>query len=209
MIKVISLILLSYITGSIPFSYIICKQIKGIDIRTVGSKNAGATNAGRVLGKAWFFIITILDALKGVLVILLVQYLLKQELILTIPYLPVICGVAVILGHTYSLFLKFKGGKGVAVSAGVLLMLDHRLLLISVFIFIITVAFSKYISLGSILASIILPVNVLIFYRNNMDYYFLIFCTVISAYVIYKHRENIKRLLSRTERKWGEKINKK
>lgn len=205
-IKIILLIMFSYLIGAIPFSFILCKKLKNIDIRTVGSKNVGATNAARILGKKWFFIIMLMDALKGFLIVFFTQYLINYHFIKPFSFLPILVSISVIMGHTFPIFLGFKGGKGVAVSAGVLLALDYRLLLLSLLIFILAVLISRYISLGSTLGSLFLPVSVLIFYHNNMNYYLFLFCLIISLYVIVKHKENIKRILKRTERKWGEKI---
>ena len=200
------LIIATYLTGSIPVSYLLCKKIKNVDIRTVGSKNIGATNAGRVLGKQWFFIITLLDAFKGFITVFTANYLMGEEEIIMHPVVPVLIGLIAIVSHTFSIYLNFKGGKGVAVSAGVLLALDFRIMLIGLLLFILIVAISKYISLGSIIASISMPTSYLILYYDDIDFYFLGFCLVIGFYVIFKHRTNIKRLISGTERKWGEKV---
>ncbi len=205
-IKIILLIMFSYLIGAIPFSFILCKKLKNIDIRTVGSKNVGATNAARILGKKWFFIIMLMDAFKGFLIVFFTQYLISHHFIKPFSFLPMLISISVISGHTFPIYLKFKGGKGVAVSAGVLLALDCRLMLLPILVFILAVVISRYISLGSTLGSLLLPISVLIFYQNNMDYFLFFFCFIISLYVIVKHKENIKRIFKGTERKWGEKI---
>lgn len=205
-IKVIISIIISYLIGSIPFSYILCKKIKNIDIRTVGSRNAGATNAGRVLGKKWFFIITPMDAFKGFFVVFVTQYLMNKQVIIQHPLIPIAVGLFAIFGHTCSVYLHFQGGKGVAVSAGVLLALDYPVLLVGIIVFIFVALISKYISLGSILGSISVPFSIIFFNKNSNNYYLFVFGLMISFYVIYKHKENIKRLISGKEKKWGEKI---
>ena len=205
-IKIIISIIISYFIGSIPFSYIFCKKIKNIDIRTVGSKNAGATNAARVLGRKWFFIITLLDAFKGFVTILIVQYLTKGGIIAQHSLIPILTGSSAIFGHTFSPYLNFKGGKGVAISAGVLLALDFRLLLIGIPVFILTVFISKYISLGSMLGAISIPLSIIFLYKKEDDHiYLLCFGFIIALYVIYKHIENIKSIISGRERKWNKK----
>ncbi len=207
-IKTIILIIISYLIGSISFSYVLCKKIKKIDIRTVGSKNIGATNAGRILGKRWFFVITIMDAFKGFFPVLYAKYLMNEQIIIQHPLIPIIVGLGAMLGHMYSIYLNFQGGKGVAVSAGIVIALNYWIVIICLFIFIIAVLISKYISLGSITASLFIPISLVfthkIIYKTEIDIYMLVFCFILCFYIIFKHRGNISRLLSGTERKWGE-----
>ena len=205
-IKIIISIIISYLIGSIPFSYIFCKKIKNIDVRTVGSKNAGATNAARVLGRKWFFIITLLDAFKGFIPVFIIQYLTKEGIIARHSLIPILTGSSAIFGHTFSPYLNFKGGKGVAVSAGVLLALDFRLLLIGIPVFVLTVLISKYISLASMLGAISIPLSIIFMHKKTGNFHYLLcFGLIISLYVIYKHKENIKSIISGTERKWSKK----
>ncbi len=196
--------LIAYLIGAIPTSYIIVKLLKKVDIRYYGSKNVGATNAGRLLGKKWFFIITLLDIIKGILPIFLSMNILNIRN--NSNWFLFLVGIITVIGHTFPIYLKFKGGKGVAVSAGVFLILDYRLLLIGLSVFLIIVLATKYISAGSIIASLSLPIAELILYNKNQNYYLLGITVLISIYIIYKHKNNIKRLLNRNERKWGEKI---
>jgi len=205
-VRSIIFILLSYCFGAIPVSYLLCKKIKNIDPRTIGSGNVGATNAARILGKKWFFIITIIDALKGFIPVYTSLILIQYKLIYPASIMSIIVAFATIIGHIYPIYLNFKGGKGVAVSTGVFLAFDYRLVLVGFAIFMLVASITKYISAGSITASISLPISYYFFNKNNIDIVFLIFVTVISLYVIYKHRDNIKRIIQGKERKWGEKV---
>lgn len=205
-IRSLIFLLISYCFGAIPVSYLLCKKIKNIDPRTIGSGNVGATNAARILGKKWFFIITIIDALKGFIPVYTSLILIEYKLIYSVSIMSIIVAFATIIGHIYPVYLNFKGGKGVAVSTGVFLAFDYRLVLVGLIIFILVVSITKYISAGSVTASISLPITYYILNKNNIDTAFLGFVLIISFYVIYKHRDNIKRILQGKERKWGEKV---
>ncbi len=202
----LAFIVLSYLVGAIPVSFLLCKKLKNIDIRFVGSKNVGATNAARVLGKKWFFIITAIDVFKGFLPVYLSKIFLQYKMIYPATVISIIIGLVTILGHIYPIYLNFKGGKGVAVSTGIFLAFDYRLVLVGFILFVITVGITKYISAGSVTASISLPFSYYFFNRDEIDKTFLIFTIFISIYVIYKHKGNIIRIIQGRERKWGEKI---
>lgn len=188
-----------YLIGSIPFGYIIAKIFAGIDIRSVGSNNIGATNVARVLGFGGFVSVFLLDMLKGFLPVL---YLKNQYGDNKIVLIAVLC---IILGHMYTIYLKFKGGKGVASAVGVYLALDPIGALYALILFSIIVSLFKMISLGSILSSIF----ILVYSLSMSDWVeFKIFIAVLVFFIVYKHRENIKRILSGTENKIGVKIDK-
>lgn len=198
-INIILVFIACYLLGSIPSSYILGKLLKGIDIRQFGSGNVGATNALRVLGTKIGIITLCFDMIKGVLAIMLGRLLLFESGNLTL----IGCGLAAILGHIFTIFLSFKGGKGVATSAGVFIALIPQAVIISLIVFILTVWLSKYVSLGSILAAIALfVVELIVNIRNSFaDLEILLFVLLISIFIVVKHRANIKRILAGNENK--------
>ena len=185
----------AYLIGSIPTGYLIVKAKTGQDIREVGSGSTGATNVKRVLGKKWFFAVMILDAIKGALPVVAAKYLYMGDLI---GLFPVIAAVMVIVGHSKPLFLGFKGGKSVASGVGTILALNFFVGLILVGVWAIVTWFSKYVSLGSIVTMIVAPI-VMILLNNPICYN--IYAFIAMVYVIYLHRENVKRLIQGTENK--------
>jgi glycerol-3-phosphate acyltransferase PlsY len=191
--------LLCYLLGSIPSGFIIGKLIKGIDIREHGSKNVGATNALRVLGTKLGIVTLVIDILKGVAAIQIVKIMISEPSDLLL----ILGGLSAIIGHIFTIFLRFKGGKGVATSAGVFVGLIPLPFAIALGVFIVTVAVSKYVSLGSIMAAITLFVVQLI---QNLQSGFekieiLILVFVVSIFIIFKHKANIKRLRDGNENK--------
>ena len=192
-------LLLCYLLGSIPTSFIIGKMVKGIDIRQYGSGNVGATNALRVLGIKIGVVTLIIDILKGYSAILLAKSLLNNPSNLMI----ILCGLAAILGHIFTIFLKFKGGKGVATSAGVFIGLISVPVIFALLVFVITVSISRYVSLGSIFAAITLFIAELFINIHNhfQDKEILIFVFLICTFIIYRHHANIKRLIAGNENK--------
>ena len=204
MLLFIALCILTYLIGSIPFAYLYGKYIKKIDIREHGSKNVGATNALRVLGTKAGIIVLLLDISKGLLpVILFTTMINSQFTILNSQLAPVMIGICAIIGHTFTVFLKFKGGKGVATSAGVVLALDPLVCLVALLIFAIIVAITRYVSLGSIIASVYLVITKIITYFlfPNPDIYKTIFMAALAILIIIKHKPNIVRLIKREENK--------
>ena len=193
------LILGAYILGSFPTGYLLVKAVKGQDIREIGSGNTGATNVKRVLGKKGFAFVLLVDAIKGYIPVFLAEYIEKKYGIMASWHvLPVLASFAVIIGHSKSIFLKFSGGKSVATTAGVGLALDWRVALTCYIWFAITAYISKYISFASI-TTMVLMVITMIWFNGTLSY--VIFCSITAIYVIFLHRENIKRLLSGTENK--------
>jgi acyl phosphate:glycerol-3-phosphate acyltransferase len=205
----------AYIAGSIPFGLLV-GLAKGIDVRKSGSGNIGATNVGRLLGRRFFFIVFFLDLLKGLLPMLAAAMVLAHEKSEQRVYvLWLLVGFAAILGHMFSLFLKFKGGKGVATSTGVLLGLWPFYTLPgfgAIIVFVITLMAARYVSLASIIGSMSFPVfYFLLGLARHWDPLgtqlpLLIFAIVITSMVVYKHRGNIARLRAGTENKIGRKI---
>jgi glycerol-3-phosphate acyltransferase PlsY len=194
----------AYFLGSIPTGYLVAKA-KGIDIRTVGSGNIGATNVFRVLGKAAGIFVLLVDFLKGFLACWLVARLGGRVFAGTganAEILTIVAGVSAILGHNYTCWLKFKGGKGVATTAGVLLALFWMVFIIALGIWILVFAISRYVSLASIFAAASLPVSAwLVGSTRRM----LLIALFLGALAIYKHKANIQRLVAGTENRFGKK----
>jgi glycerol-3-phosphate acyltransferase PlsY len=188
--------LVAYLLGSIPTGFLVAKA-RGIDIRTVGSGNIGATNAFRVLGKRFGIFVLLVDALKGWVAVQIAAPLVIQ-IIPEIPkdYAQITAGIAVILGHNFTCWLHFKGGKGIATSAGVLIALVPFSLLIILGVWIILFLLTRYVSIGSIAASFTLPFATWFHYR---DIGLTAVTAALGALAIYKHRRNIQRLLDGTE----------
>lgn len=196
MLEIIIAIALGYLIGSIPTGYIIVKLMTGQDIREIGSGSTGATNVKRVLGKKWFFTVMILDAVKGAVPVLLAYFFLHayQQYGLT----PVLAAIFVLIGHSKSIFLKFTGGKSVASGVGTILALCFPVGLLIAVIWGIITYISKYVSLGSIIALAVSPVLMYLF-KQPIGY--IIYCAIGAVYIIWLHRENIKRLIKGEESK--------
>ena len=192
------LLIFSYLIGSISFSYFISKGIKGVDIRKVGSGNAGATNTARVLGLKYALLVLALDALKGLVVILLASFLTADT------WLVLLSGGAVIIGHNWPVFFGFKGGRGVATTFGVFLGIVPVPALIVFLLFIIIIIFTRYVSLASIFGALSIPV-VMLLLRLPRDYF--IFALAVCLLLLWRHAPNIKRLLQGKESRLGEKVN--
>ncbi|MBS6602129.1 MAG: glycerol-3-phosphate 1-O-acyltransferase PlsY [Brachyspira sp.] len=186
----------AYLIGSIPTGYIIVKAFTGQDIRTIGSGSTGATNVKRVMGKKWFFITLLLDALKGALPVILAK--LFTTAFAGIGLLPVIAAIAVILGHSKSIFLKFTGGKSVASGVGTMIALNWQVGLMIALIWSIITYASKYVSLGSIIA---LAASPFLMWWCKAPIAYIGYCALAAIYVIWLHRSNIQRLIKGEENK--------
>lgn len=203
-------VLAAYLLGSLSSAVIISKKLTGSDIRSSGSGNAGATNMLRIHGKKYGVLTLIFDALKGVLAVLIgmaanyaIDVLCPGNSFILHGNLHFVTGVFAVIGHVFPVFFGFKGGKGVATSLGVILMLNWQIGLIIAASAIIIMALSGYVSLGSIIGGILYPVSVLVFMvaEKNVNYVSLACAVVLGVTVILKHRTNIQRLLSGTENK--------
>ena len=205
----------AYLLGSIPTGFLVAKA-KGIDIRNVGSGNIGATNAMRVLGKPAGIFVLLADAAKGfvaciasVLGLIIFNIYSSGPDLFNEEYLPlkmrcmVIAGIFAVLGHNYTCWLKFKGGKGIATTAGVYLALAPCPLLIALAVFLLAVIVTRYMSVGSIAGAIALPTAVWISQPHN--YFLGVVTTALGALAIYKHKSNIQRLMAGTENRLGKK----
>ncbi len=196
--KIILVIIICYLLGSVPFGYIVGKLFKKIDIREYGSGNIGATNAFRILGPVLASLVLIGDIGKGVFSIYLVRFLNIDSL-----FILIIAGLAVICGHDWSLFLRFKGGKGVATTFGVIFSFNLVISILAVIVWVIIIIFTKYASLASI-SSLTAVVIFMILLKQPYEY--VIFSIIILILTVFKHKENIKRLRLGKEKKFGEKI---
>lgn len=192
---ILTIAVVSYLIGSIPTGYIIVKLKTNQDIRTVGSGSTGATNVKRVLGKKWFFTVMILDAVKGMIPVIIAKIFAGGD---PLGVLAVIAAVMVIVGHSKPLFLGFKGGKSVASGIGTIYALNPLVGLILTVVWSVVTWFSKYVSLGSIIALICAPF--LMYYLKNPAAY-TFYAALAAIYIIYLHRENIKRLIKGNENK--------
>jgi glycerol-3-phosphate acyltransferase PlsY len=183
-------VILAYLCGSIPFAYIIARLVVNVDIRSVGSGNPGATNVLRTVGKFAGIVTFIADTLKGFIPVYFAMLMDASFF-----YLVIIAG-AVILGHIFSIFLNFQGGKGVATALGVFLVLVPLPSLIALSIFVLVFIFSNYVALASICAAVGLP---LASYFLSCRVEATIFAFVVAILIIYKHKTNIERLKNGTE----------
>jgi len=213
MLNLIFVVILSYLAGSIPTSIIVSKLVRGIDIREHGSGNAGGSNVFRILGWKYGVLVILLDALKGALAVIIVAclYLDSFPFKNITPFddftlVQIICGVAAVIGHIWTIFAGFRGGKGIATGLGVLIMIVTVDMALALGVFFLVVSLSRYISLGSIAAAVAVPLILVI--RENLfgidiqGYHTILpFTILLALLVIYTHRKNIDRLIKGSESK--------
>lgn len=196
---IVLLTILAYLLGAIPFGLLVAK-VNGVDIRKEGSGNIGATNVLRVVGKGWGIFTLVLDALKGFIPAFFFPILGGDS----VPEVyGVLFGFVAIIGHSFPVYLKFKGGKGVATSAGMLLGVAPVAVGVGILVFIVTVVLSRYVSLASILAAV--AVGILAWVEGEKSMIVKITITVMSLMIVWLHRANIKRLMNGTENRFGKK----
>ncbi|MBI3260636.1 MAG: glycerol-3-phosphate 1-O-acyltransferase PlsY [Ignavibacteriae bacterium] len=215
MVRLLLIIILSYLAGSLPTAVIISKLFFGFDIRERGSGNMGSTNAFRVLGVKWGIVVQIVDILKGVLAVVVISHLFTGAMPFVnrtpfedITVLRLIAGVSAVLGHIFSAFVQFRGGKGINTATGMLIAIAPVDVGIAFTLFLLVVFSSGYISLGSIVAAITIPTAMCIRYNilhvDIAGYHTMIFfCIGIALLVIYTHRANIGRLMSGNENRFA------
>ena len=192
-------VILAYAIGSFPTSFILAKAMKGIDIRQVGSQNAGATNVLRTVGKMPAVITLIVDILKGVFAVTVIaNFFYSFGIDLIFEFYQGLIGLVVVCGHVWSIFLGFRGGKGVATTIGVALGITPLALAPTLVIWVIVFALSGYVSLASIISLMLFPAAACIIGYN---FYTILFSVLVCSLSIYKHRENIRRLLKGQESK--------
>jgi len=199
MINALLALIIGYLLGSVNASIIISK-LKGDDIRNHGSGNAGATNTLRTYGKGVAAAVTLFDVLKGVIAVLIARYILKDEIAV------LFAGFGAVLGHNFPVYFDFKGGKGILTSFAVALMISPYSALCTFVIAIAIMAITRYVSLGSVVGAVVLAA--LTFFFESGNYNISIFMVLLALLAIFRHRENIKRLINGTERKLGEKKDK-
>lgn len=191
--------IIAYLIGSIPTGYLIVKIKTDEDIRTIGSGSTGATNVKRVLGKDWFFIVMFIDGIKGMIPVLLAKLTNHYHLVDdNLGIIAVLCAIFVIIGHSKPIFLQFKGGKSVASGVGTILALNIFVGLAIALIWGIITYSTKYVSVGSIVALAISP---FIMYFTKNPLFYTVYCAIAALYIVYLHRENIKRLIKGEENK--------
>lgn len=196
--------LVSYLVGSISWSYLITWKVNGCDLRTFGSGNLGATNAGRLLGKKWAIVIYLLDFAKG-LIGTYVPYLLAEVPIWNDIPLPIAGGFLTVIGHIFPFYLKFKGGKGVATGSGVVLALAPWTGLCSILTWIVVAATTRLVSAASVLAAISMPIWYLWTSNGENFWAYESFLIVVATLVTIMHHTNIKRIFRGEEDKSWEK----
>jgi len=226
MLTLLAILAVSYVIGSIPTSLMAGKMLKGIDIRQFGSGNAGGTNAFRVLGWKPGLIVTLIDIVKGVVAAVSVVAFFRHHPIGAFPdinevALRLLAGMSAVIGHVFTLFAGFKGGKGVSTAAGMLIGIAPVSMLMVVGIFLLTVYLSRHVSVASMLAAIAFPLIIAVrkyifelgggldyyiklfdsqlLFHDSLDYHLMIFGFVVALAILYTHRANIRRLISGTE----------
>jgi glycerol-3-phosphate acyltransferase PlsY len=200
--------LLTYFVGAIPFGFLTAKWVKGVDIRETGSRNIGATNAARALGRKWFPVIFTLDFMKGFApVFWLAPIVWGKWTCPTCPYgealILIFCGLMAMGGHMWPVYLKFKGGKGVATGAGVIFAINWQAGLIAISIWLAVFLLFRYVSLASIAGAIAMAVGQAITGPHgalgDKSMPVTVFCAIMAVVVVVKHRDNIRRLMKGEE----------
>jgi len=195
--RVETALVVAYLLGSLTFATILVRAVRGIDIRTVGSGNAGGTNVLRTSGKGLALLVALLDILKGVVAVLLMT---------SVTYDPRWLGaaaVAAVLGHVFPVFFAFRGGKGVATAVGAFAVLSPGSVLVIVAVFVLVVAATRYVSLGSVTAACLLPLTMGLVFRAPEGE--VVAAVATAVLLVFSHRTNIGRLLSGTESRLGKK----
>ena len=202
---------IAYLLGSIPFGYLLVRIFRGEDVRLTGSGNIGATNVARTGAKGLGIATLVLDALKGALAVWLAGILAASKYNICGDFVTYPCGqplrlmavaaLFAVLGHVFPVWLKFKGGKGVATALGVFCVLFPKAILVALAIFILVVVVTRYVSLGSILGAIAFPVAA--YFMQSSDWLSLLLASLVALIVVLKHHQNIGRLLAGTENRLG------
>lgn len=195
---VLLFLVFGYFLGSIPFGLLIARKVKKIDIREHGSRSTGATNVFRVVGKKWGFLVLFLDALKGAIAVVLPQLFFAD-----VPFsYKALFAVSAILGHTFSLWINWKGGKGVATSLGVFLALVPLPAAVTFAGWILVFSFTRIISVASLAAAVFFPVAVSVFFYGKEEFSFLLpLGLLLAVFIFYTHRANISRILKGEEKR--------
>ena len=194
--------IIAYCLGSISFSVIFSKKMAGFDVREKGSGNAGSTNVLRTVGKKAAALTLICDILKGIIAVLLAYAFSHIVEDANGALMVQIAGIMVVIGHTFPVFFKFKGGKGVATSLGIIMLINYQIGLICLIFALLVMFLTKTVSIGSIMAAILFPVLTLLIHENYLvEGNYIIFGILLALIVIYNHRSNIKRIMNGEENK--------
>jgi glycerol-3-phosphate acyltransferase PlsY len=187
----------SYLLGSVPTSYIVGRWIAGKDLRQHGSKNLGATNVYRVLGLKYAIPVAFVDVTKGVVAVTVIAPQVSAE-----PWVPIAFATAAVLGHVFPVFLKFRGGKGVATAGGAVLVLAPTALAVSLVVWVVALTLTGYMSVASVLGALVFPVAV--WFVMPEDSYAVAVGLALAAFIVFTHRTNIRRLALGIENRFGE-----
>ena len=206
-VQFIGIVVIGYLLGAIPFGVIIGKMVRGIDVREYGSGSMGMTNVMRTVGAKAGLIVLIADLLKGAMAVALALAIFYSADHDMVHWGQMAGGAAAVVGHSWPIYIGFRGGRGISTAFGAILVIAWPIGLICLATFLLMVAIFRYISLGSISGAIALVVAMDIFYMNNLEpFAYLVFALVVAPIVIFRHRANIKRLLSKTESKIGQRL---
>ena len=206
-VQFIGIIVIGYLLGAIPFGVIISKLVRGIDVREYGSGSMGMTNVMRTVGAKAGLIVLILDLLKGSAAVALALAIFHSPNHDMVHWGQMAGGVAAVIGHSWPVYIGFRGGRGISTAFGAILVISWPIGLICLAAFLLMVAIFRYISLGSISGAIALAVAMVISYIcYSGPIAYLSFALVVAVIVIFRHRANIKRLLSKTEPKIGHRV---
>ncbi len=187
-------ILCAYLAGGIPFGVVVSRFVSGKDVRTQGSGNIGATNVSRMMGKKWGLFVLFLDGLKGFLAVKAVAWFFTDDVFL----LSNLAALSAILGHCFPVYLKFKGGKGVATALGVIAALSPLALGVCFIVFFLTIGISRIVSVASLAGALTLPITIMIIQKDMV----VLIAWIIAALIWFKHSANIKRLMKHQEPKF-------
>lgn len=203
LVKIIICILFGYLFGCFSTGFFIGK-INKIDIREYGSKSSGTTNALRTLGAKAAILTLVGDLIKAVIAVLLVRFVIFRDYPEYVKLLSLYTGFGVVMGHNYPVWLRFKGGKGIAATGGAMVAFDPWIIPVGLPIFVISIAITKYVSVGSLLVSLTFPIWVAVKNQGEIHMLLVAFAYTISAFI--KHSSNIKRLINGTENKIGQRV---
>ena len=205
--NIVLCLIVGYAFGCFSTGYL-CGKKQKVDVREHGSGNIGTTNTLRTLGIKAGVITLIGDMLKAIIPICILCIVYKKmNQPLSRDLVVLYTGLGVVCGHNFPFWLNFKGGKGIAAMAGVIIAFSPWITIVEMILFLLIVLVTRYVSVGSLAVATVLPISVLIGYRNNPDYlHMVIVCCIFMVLAFYKHRENIKRLLTGTENKFGQKV---
>ena len=201
MVVYIVIAIVSYLIGSVNFSVLISRKMAGFDVREKGSGNGGTTNVLRTVGKKAAALTLLADILKGIVAVL-IAFIVGKFVDANPAILVQISAICVVVGHTFPIFFEFRGGKGIATSLGILLLLNWQIGLICLIFALVLMALTRMVSLGSISAAVLFPI-LTIFIQNHylVSGNYIIFGIILAGFVIFNQRENVKRIMSGTENK--------